>query len=295
VPAAWEAMVRALRNAGRPGIGGCALSAVDVALWDLAARLTDQPLCRLLGQCRDDVPLYGSGGFTSYDDEQLERQIASWTQLGLPHAKIKIGESWGARVERDLHRVQQALSLISPGTDLFVDANGAYTVGQALRVGRALDGMGVTWFEEPVSSDDLEGLARLRAGLIADVAAGEYVYRLADARTLCAGPSGPVVDCLQIDATRCGGFTEWRRIAALADGWGLQVSGHCAPALHCHVAASTPNLRHVEWFHDHVRIEGLLLDGVPGGDGGAMWPDLATAGHGMSLRHDIAQEYRAAA
>ena len=178
VPAAWSAMQRQLRNVGRPGIASCALSAVDVALWDLAARLTGLPLVRLLGRARDDVPVYGSGGFTSYDDDTLRRQLRGWVERqDIPRVKIKVGESWGACEARDLARAGLARLTIGDDAELFVDANGGYTVGQAVRMGRRYDDLGVTWFEEPVSSDDLDGLRQVRGELACDVAAGEYLGR----------------------------------------------------------------------------------------------------------------------
>src|SRR4051794_2365604 len=281
VPAAWSAMQRQLRNVGRPGIASCALSAVDVALWDLAARLLDVPLVRLLGRVRDEVPVYGSGGFTSYDDETLRRQLRGWVEdEGIPRVKIKVGESWGGCEVRDLARAGVARRAVGGGVELFVDANGGYTVGQAVRMGRAYDDLGVTWFEEPVSSDDLDGLRQVRCQVTTDVAAGEYLWSLAEAQRMVGAQA---VDCLQADATRCGGYTEWLRIAALAAAHNLQISGHCAPALHAPVAAAVPNLRHVEWFHDHVRIEHLLLDGAPTALGGVMRPDLSVPGHGITL------------
>ena len=289
VPAAWSAMQKQLRNVGRPGIASCALSAVDVALWDLAARLLDVPLVRLLGRAREEVPVYGSGGFTSYDDDTLRRQLRGWVDdEGIPRVKIKIGESWGAREDRDLARVRMARETIGDGAELFVDANGGYPVGQAVRMGRRFDDLGVTWFEEPVSSDDLDGLRQVRGQVTADVAAGEYVWALVDAQRLITSGA---VDCLQADATRCGGYTEWLRIAAVAAAHNVQISGHCAPALHAPVAAAVPNLRHVEWFHDHVRIERLLLDGTPDAKGGAMVPDLGVPGHGIRLA-GAADQYR---
>jgi len=291
VRAAWSAMQKELRNVGRPGIGSCALSAVDVALWDLAARLLGVPLVRLLGRARDDVPIYGSGGFTSYDDATLRRQLRGWVEdEGIPRVKIKVGQSWGADEDRDLARAHIARQTIGEAAELFVDANGGYTVGQAVRMGHAYDDLGVTWFEEPVSSDDLAGLREVRTAVNADVAAGEYAWSLVEAQRLCAAGA---VDCLQADATRCGGYTEWLRIAAVAAAHNLQVSAHCAPALHAPVAAAVTNLRHVEWFHDHVRIERMLFDGAPGAKGGAMHPDLSTPGHGMTLRSD-ADKYRQA-
>ncbi|KAE8764836.1 enolase C-terminal domain-like protein [Georgenia thermotolerans] len=289
VPAAWAAMQKQLRNVGRPGIASCALSAVDVALWDLAARLLDVPLVRLLGRARDTVPVYGSGGFTTYDDATLRSQLGGWVhEDGIPRVKIKIGESWGTRTDRDLARARLARATIGDGAELFVDANGAYSVGQAVRLARPLEDQGVTWFEEPVSSDDLAGLRHVRGRTTADVAAGEYAWSLVEAQRLCAAQA---VDCLQADATRCGGYTEWLRIAAVAAAHHLEVSAHCAPALHAPVAAAAANLRHVEWFHDHVRIEHLLLDGAPDATGGAMVPDLTVPGHGITLA-PAAEQYR---
>jgi L-alanine-DL-glutamate epimerase-like enolase superfamily enzyme len=159
-----------------------------------------------------------------------------------------------------------------------VDANGGYTSGQARRVGRALDEMGVVWFEEPVSSDDIPGLALLRACLGCDVTAGEYASDSYDAARLA-----PVVDCLQLDVTRCGGYSGWRQAAAVAAAHNLQVSAHCAPALHAPIAAAVPNLRHVEYFVDHARLEPLLVDGSPAITGGKLHLDPNAIGHGMSL------------
>jgi L-alanine-DL-glutamate epimerase-like enolase superfamily enzyme len=290
VPAANEAMSRAVRNAARPGVIAHAISAVDIALWDLKARLLGLPLVRLLGAAVEEVPVYGSGGFTTYDDRQQDRQLRAWAEeSGIPRVKIKIGESWGAREARDLERISRARRSVGDGVALYVDANGGYTAKQAIRVARHLDAEGVTWFEEPVSSDDPAGLARVRAAAGADVTAGEYGYTLPYFHHLL---DAEAVDCLQVDVTRCGGVTVWQRAAALAEARGLQISGHCAPHLHAHVAAAVPNLRHLEWFHDHVRIENLLFTGALDPTGGSIRPGADGApGHGMALRAD-AVRYR---
>jgi L-alanine-DL-glutamate epimerase-like enolase superfamily enzyme len=278
VPGAWERMHRAGRNLGTGGLYAEAMSAVDVALWDLGARLLDRPLADLFGRVRDRVPVYGSGGFTTYDDAQLAEQVAGWQEAGCRAMKIKIGQSWGADPGRDLARTARLRELAGDGVDLMVDANGGYSPGQARRVGAQLDDLGVVWFEEPVSSDDVAGLALLRQCLRCDVAAGEYVADVFQASRLLPG-----VDCLQLDVTRCGGYTGWLRCAALASAAGLQVSAHCAPSLHAPVAASLPGLRHVEWFADHARLEPLLVDGAPAVvDGALQVPD--GPGHGMTLR-----------
>jgi L-alanine-DL-glutamate epimerase-like enolase superfamily enzyme len=195
--------------------------------------------------------------------------------------KIKIAESWGTNIDRDLDRVRRLRELAGDGVQLMVDANGGYSIGQARRVGAELDDLAVTWFEEPVSSDDTAGLAELRGRLRCDVAAGEYAADSHEIQSLI-----PVVDCLQLDATRCGGYTGWIAGAALAQAHNMQVSAHCAPALHAPVAAAIPNLRHVEWFDDHARLEPLLLDGLPQVHDSAMHVAGVVAGHGMSITAD---------
>ena len=283
VAGAWAAMHRAGRNLGTRGLFAQALSAVDVALWDLKARLLQTPLTDLFGRVRGDVPVYGSGGFTTFDEAQLAAQVEQWQSAGCTAMKIKIGESWGTRTDRDLARVSRLRELAGDDAELMVDANGGYTPGQARRIGAVLDELGVVWFEEPVSSDDVDDLRLLRGVLRCDVAAGEYVSDEREAARLTSA-----VDCLQLDVTRCGGYTGWLRCAALAAASGLQVSAHCAPSLHAPVAASLPQLRHVEWFADHARLEPLLVDGAPPVTGGALRVGHSP-GHGMTLADGAAR------
>lgn len=290
VNAAFQAMITAVRNAGRPGLVGYAISAVDVALWDLKARLLNVGLDRLLGAVRSEVPVYGSGGFTTYNSEQLREQLHHWTvEQRIPRVKIKIGESWGSRVVRDLTRMAQARETIGPRVELFVDANGGYQRKQAIRVLRAVDELDVRWCEEPVSSDDLEGLREVRQAVTPEVTAGEYGYDLPYFRRMCAAGS---VDCLQADISRCGGITEWLRVAGVAAAHGLQLSGHCAPHLHAHAATAIPNLRNLEWFHDHVRIEQMLFDGALDPTGGTITPDPGAIGNGLTFCDEVAERYQ---
>ena len=275
---AFEAMVKAVRNDGRPGAVGYAISAVDVALWDLKARLLGVSLPRLLGAMRSEVPVYGSGGFTTYSDRQLHDQLSGWAlEQRIPRVKIKVGESWGTAAGRDLERMAQARKVIGAETELFIDANGGYSRKHAVRVMAAAADLDVRWLEEPVSSDDLDGLREVRDAVEADVTAGEYGYDLTYFRRMCAAGA---VDCLQADVSRCGGITDWLRAAAVAASYGLEISGHCAPHLHAAVATAVPNLRHLEWFHDHVRIENMFFDGTLDPVGGTVRPDPDAPGSG---------------
>ncbi|WP_433758963.1 enolase C-terminal domain-like protein [Nocardia sp. CA-135398] len=289
VAGVFDRMVTQTRNAGRPGVVDYAISAVDVALWDLKARLLDLALHRLLGAVRTEVPVYGSGGFTTYDADQLREQLTDWVdRQQIPRVKIKIGESWGGNIERDLNRMRRTREIIGDA-ELFVDANGAYGRKQAIRVLRRAADLDVRWIEEPVSSDDLDGLREVRDAVTADVAAGEYGSDLAYFRRMCQAGA---VDCLQADASRCGGISEWLRVAAVAAAHNLPLSGHCAPHLHAHAAAAIPNLRHLEWFHDHVRIESMAFDGTLDPHGGVIRPDPTAPGHGLTLRESQMERFR---
>ena len=288
IPKLCETMVGAVRNLGWRGICANAISAVDAALWDLKARLLRRPLVELLGAARTAVPIYGSGGFTSYSNERLADQLAAWVERdGCRWVKMKVGTD----PNKDAERVRHARAAIGTA-GLFVDANGAYTVKQALHFAERFAEFGVTWFEEPVSSDNLAGLRLLceRAPAQIEIAAGEYGYEPFYFRRLLEAGA---VDVLQADATRCCGITGFLRAAALADAHMIPLSAHTAPALHLHVCCATPRLRHVEWFHDHVRIERMLFDGAPVPDGGLIRPDLSRPGLGLEFKRADAERLAA--
>jgi L-alanine-DL-glutamate epimerase-like enolase superfamily enzyme len=288
VPGAWAAMVHAIRNLGRPGVCSMAIAAVDVCMWDLKARVLDLPLVKLLGAARAGAPVYGSGGFTSYSVERLQRQLGGWAAEGIPRVKMKIG----THPEDDLGRVRAAREAVGPDVELFVDANGAYSRKQALAQAEAFAALGVSWFEEPVSADDLDGLYLIRdrgpAGM--DIAAGEYGYDLGYFRRMLEAGA---VDVLQADATRCAGITGFLQVAALCQAHQLPLSAHCAPSLHVHPCCAAPPLRHLEYFHDHVRIEHLLFDGAPILEDGVLHPDLSRPGLGLEFKHPDAKRFKA--
>ncbi len=266
-------------------MGFMALAAVDTALWDLKARLSGLPLVDVLPRAHEDVPIYGSGGFCSYSLERLAEQLAGWVECGIPRVKMKISRE----PERDPERLDAAREAIGGGIELYVDSNGALGRNQALEWAHRLRSeWDVSWFEEPVSSADFDGLRLLRrrgpGGL--DIAAGEYAFVLADFRNLLG-----CVSCLQADVTRCGGITGLLQAAGLAGGHGIDVSGHCAPQLSAHAFCAVPTLRHLEYFHDHIRVERLLFDGVLEPVDGELRPDRSRAGHGLTLRHADARDF----
>jgi L-alanine-DL-glutamate epimerase-like enolase superfamily enzyme len=254
----------------------------------LKAKLLNVPMVTLLGAVRDAIPVYGSGGFTSYSEAQLCEQLRRWASNGVSRVKMKVGRDPAG----DVDRVAAVRGAIGPDVELFVDANGAYGRKQALAMAEAYSGYGVSWFEEPVSSDDLDGLRLIRdrapAGM--DITAGEYGYDLVYfRRMLDAG----AVDVLQADATRCAGITGFMRVAALCEACGLALSSHCAPSVHAHAACAAAPVRHLEYFHDHVRIEQLLFEGVLTPRQGALYPDLSRPGLGLAFKHSEARRYEA--
>jgi L-alanine-DL-glutamate epimerase-like enolase superfamily enzyme len=287
-PAAYMAMWRRIRNLGRPGICSMAISAVDCALWDLKSRLLNLPLVTLLGQVRMGAQIYGSGGFTSYTDRELEDQLSGWVRQGITQVKMKVGRD----ATRDRERVRAAREAIGREPELFVDANGAYSRKQALAQAEAFAACDVHWFEEPVSSDDLEGLRLLRdrapAGM--NIATGEYGYDIFYFRRLLMAGA---VDILQADITRCGGVTGFLAVAALCQAHNVPLSAHTAPTLHTHVACAVGTFMNLEYFHDHVRIEQMLFDGLPRLVNGELRPDLSRPGIGLELKLKDAQKFAA--
>ncbi|HET7478422.1 MAG TPA: enolase C-terminal domain-like protein [Rubrobacteraceae bacterium] len=285
-PAVWAAMQHAIRNAGRPGVGAMAVAAVDIALWDLKARILDLPLADTLPRFHDRAPIYGSGGFTSYSLDRLQEQLGGWASEGIPRVKMKVGRE----PERDPERVRAALEAVGDGVELMVDANGAYTRKQALRWAGRFEEAGIPYLEEPVSSEDREGLRLLRdrgpGGLA--IAAGEYEWTLPDLADLAG-----CVDVLQADVTRCGGITNLLRADGICKGHQVPFSAHCAPAVSAHACCAMETLLHLEYFHDHVRLENMLFDGTLRPEGGYLRPDPSRPGLGLQLKRSEAELFAA--
>jgi len=285
IPRLFHTMESAVRNHGRGGACAMAISAIEVAAWDLKAKLLGVPLSRLLGRVRDAIPAYGSGGFPSLTVKELEEQLGGWADSGLSFVKMKVGRD----PARDPERVRAARKAIGRA-ELFVDANGAYDVKEALRLAGAFAEQGVSWFEEPVVRTDLAGLRLLRERAPMEVAGGEYGYEPADFRAFLEAPRA--LDVVQADATRCGGISGFLRAAALIESFDCPMSSHCAPALHAPLACAVRPMRHVEWFSDHSRIEEMLFEGAPRPEDGMLRPQLDRPGLGLSLLRKEAGRYR---
>jgi L-alanine-DL-glutamate epimerase-like enolase superfamily enzyme len=282
-----QRMLHQIRNVGETGIAMMAVSAIDNALWDLRSRLVDLPLVSFLGQVRDGIPVYGSGGFTTYTDKQLTDQLGGWASQGYAMVKMKIG----AHAEQDSARVHTARSAIGPDCKLFVDANGAYTVTQAIDLAHTFAEQSVCWFEEPVSADNLTGLnqVRQRAPLGMDIAAGEYGYTAWYFRRMM---NAQAVTVLQADCTRCGGISGFLDAAALCWADNMPLSSHCGPSMHLHVCCAVPRAIHMEFFHDHARIERIFFDGFCEPQNGCMTPDLSRPGMGLELKRKDAEKFK---
>jgi L-alanine-DL-glutamate epimerase-like enolase superfamily enzyme len=279
----YEEACAAVRNHGRGGSSAMAISALDIAVWDVKAKMLDLPLARLLGTVRPEVPAYGSGGFTSYSESQLAAQLSRWADQGFRFVKMKVGREPG----RDLQRVRAARNAVGRGCELFVDANGAYSRKQALRFAREFAAEGVSWFEEPVVKTDVEGLRLVRDQAAMEIAGGEYGWEPHDFRELL-----PVLDVVQADVTRCGGISGFLDTHALVRAHELPMSTHCAPALHVALGCALPGVRHLEWFFDHQRIERMLFDGAPQPEHGVLRADLSHPGLGLTFKAPDAARFR---
>lgn len=287
IPAITALLQKKIRNDGECGIAMMAISAIDSALWDIKAKILGLPLCDLLGQARDDMLIYGSGGFTNYSDKTTEEQFCGWEQKGIRFLKMKIGSN----PELDADRIKKVRKVIHPETKLFVDANGAYTIKQALYKARQFADYGVTWFEEPVFSDNLDGLHFIREHVHEqiNIAAGEYGYNVPYFHNML---NARAVDILQADASRCGGITGFLKAAVLAEGRQIPFSSHCAPSLHLHAAVSLRSFFIAEYFFDHVRIEEMLFDGFSLPVNGRMRPDPDRPGMGIEFKYSDAEKFR---
>lgn len=285
--ARYADMIAKIRNNGREGLSAMAISAVDIALWDLKGKILQAPVSAILGAARGETPVYGSGGFTSYTERRLTEQLGCWVhEMRIPRVKMKVGRDAAA----DPKRVAAARKAIGSDAELFVDANGAYTKKQALELAKHFAQQNVTWYEEPVYHNDLEGnrFVRDHAPPVMEISNGEYGYAPYNfAQIISAGAA----DVLQADVTRCGGYSGFLAVDALCEAHDVPLSSHCAPYVTLAAACAAKMLRHVEYFYDHVRIERMLFDGTRDPKDGSLAPDLDRPGIGLEFKKADAEQY----
>lgn len=284
-----RAMLAAVAEVDPPELAACAVSAVDIALWDLRARAVEQPLFQLLGAQRQAAPVYGSGGFLNSSTAELVAQLGGWVARGIARVQMKVGRAGQEGADLDLARVRAVRTALGPRVELYVDADGAYDAVHAIAQERRFAALGVSCFEEPVPSAGLEELAQVRREGGLRVAAGEYGFDPLYFRNLMAAGA---VDIVQPAVTRCLGVTGWLAAVQLADSFELGVWAHGAPALHVHMACAAPTAVQVEYFHDHARVERLLFDGVVDPVDGELRPDPGRPGLGLELKRAAAERWR---
>lgn len=273
-------MFWALRGGGRKGIAFCALSAIDIALWDLKAKHLNLPLFELLGACVESVPVYGSGGWTNQTADELLAEMTEYATRGFGAVKMKVGKNFGKAERDDVRRVEEVRAAIGDTVDLYVDANNAYQPKQAVRIASQLQPYRVGWFEEPVIADDIDGLAAVTRASPIPVATGEHEYTKFGFRELL---SRHAADIVQPDVGRVGGITEWMKIAHLAQAFNVQIAPHSYLLIHLHLACATPNTKSIEMLGAYERIDRELFARVPEPREGMLAPLADAPGLGLEL------------
>lgn len=272
----WNEFFAYLRGVGRKGLAFCALSAVDIALWDLKGKIAGLPLWRLFGAASDEVDAYASGGWTSFSDEQLAADSAAKVARGYKWVKVKVGVEGGRNPRRDLKRMRLVRDAIGPEAGLLIDANNCWDAATAIQFANQVRDCNIGFLEEPVFADDIPGLARFRRGTDIPLATGEHEYTRWGVRDLLLAEAADVV---QADITRVGGFTEMLKIAALTQAWNLRFAPHAMEYVHMHLVAALPNAMFIERLDIFEPLNAALFPTAPVPIGGRLrLPDLPGLG-----------------
>jgi L-alanine-DL-glutamate epimerase-like enolase superfamily enzyme len=251
VETAWNAMRSATRSAGRKGVALLAMSAIDIALWDLRGKILGLPIYKLLGGSNCLIPVYASGGWLSYTLEQTVEEAKKNVADGYRTIKIKIGAEGGKNLRADVKKIEAVRSAIGDEIDLIVDANGIWDASTAIRFAQMVKDCNVSLFEEPVDADDIPGLRRVRETIQIPVATGENEYTKYGMRDLVLGEA---VDVVQCDITRAGGFTEMQKISAIASAWNLRFAPHAWEFAGAHLMSDAPHALYLEKLSIQERI-----------------------------------------
>jgi L-alanine-DL-glutamate epimerase-like enolase superfamily enzyme len=285
--AIWLELFHYLRGIGRKGLMFCALSAIDIALWDLKGKIAGLPLCRLLGGERMAVPVYASGGWTSYSDEELVQEVTQMVARGFKAVKFKVGVEGGTNLGRDVARVRKVRDAVGPAIALMVDANNCFDAATAVQLANRIRDCDIMFFEEPVPADDIPGLARFRRGTDIPLATGEHEYTKFGVRDLLLSEAADVV---QVDGARAGGYTEMLKCAALTQAWNVKFAPHAMENIHLHLVAAVPNALFLErlLMFEHLTANVFKNPPLPV-DGMMHVPDLP--GLGLELDMDFIREH----
>jgi L-alanine-DL-glutamate epimerase-like enolase superfamily enzyme len=285
----WEDMFWKVRGYGRKGIAFCAISSLDIALWDLKAKVFGVPLYRLLGPYTDTVPIYGSGGWTSFDEAELVREQTGYVERGIPRVKMKVAIDFGKDEAQDIRRLAAVRKAVGDDVEIFVDANNGYYARQAIAMSKRFEQYDVRWFEEPVLADDIQGLATISRATTIPVATGEHEYTKYGFKELITQGGADIV---QPDVGRVGGVTEWMKVAHLAHAFNLPVAPHAVQLVHLHLACATPNLRVVEYLGVSEETDKIFFTEFPEPKNGMWSPYPDRPGLGLELDPKAVEKYR---
>ena len=285
----WDDLFWAVRGVGRKGLAFCAISAVDVALWDLKAKFFEVPLYQLLGPYTEVVPIYGSGGWTHFNLDELLAEQSGYVERGMKSVKMKVGKDFGQSEQEDIQRLAAIREAVGDDIEILIDANNGYYAKQAIRMAKAFEPYRVGWFEEPVLADDIEGLAAVARAIDIPVATGEHEYTKYGFKDLIARGGADIV---QPDVGRVGGITEWLKVAHLAHAFNLPVAPHAYQLVHLHLACATPNLRIVEYLGAVEAADKIFYTEFPQPDPDGMWaPYPDKPGLGLELDPTAVKKY----
>jgi len=284
--AIWTDLFHYLRGVGRKGLTFAALSAIDLALWDLKGKIVDLPVFRLLGGNQTRVPVYASGGWTSYDDDQLLAEMTDMIAQGYSHIKFKVGVEGATNLRRDVERVRKVRDAVGPDIRLLLDANNCWDAATAVQFANRVRDCDIFLFEEPVLADDIPGLARFKRGTDIPLATGEHEYTRYGVRDLILAEAADIV---QADAARAGGYTEMLKIGALTQAWNLRFAPHAMEHMHLHLVSAMPNAPFVERLRLFEEITGLVLKDGPMPEAGAFTLN-EKPGFGLALDMDFIRD-----
>lgn len=239
----WQDLFQYLRGVGRKGLTFCAVSAVDIALWDLKGKITGMPLFRMLGGNETKIPVYASGGWTSYDDDQLVEEMKRFVSQGYKMIKFKVGVEGGNNLLRDVKRVGKVREAVGDDIGIMLDANNCWDSATGVRFANMVKDFNIMFLEEPTFADDIPGLKRYKYGTDLPLATGEHEYTRYGCRDLILSEAADIV---QMDFTRAGGFTEAVKVGAMTQAWNLKFAPHAMENIHIHLISAFSNALFLE-------------------------------------------------